>query len=294
MKKLLFIILYCILLFGIVGCGAHVDKKTSVSKTKLMTNTPTTTPTTKKITESDALGIFKDLIKKNVIKLSEPNCQVQNFGTNIKDGDNYYIIRIAYIDPNDNAYTSTVARYWVSESSEEVFQEDLFKGDLSKVEITDNINTATSKSQDNLVLTINDIESYFQKSKQDLIKHFGNEYSEGTETIDECHVPLNVIGYPDGLTFNNLSDNYSTPTRIECSDEVEIDGLKNGMNFNQIQKILGKKEIVKTWIANEENVAYKMTYTFGKVCLEVLSYSEDGSNSYLAFIENSNGELEAF
>ncbi len=258
---------------------------TTVSTPKL-----TIAPTSKKITENEALDIIKDIIDKKVITLSEPdsNCQVQNFGTSNKDGDNYHIIRIAYIDSNNNANTETLARYWVSESSEEVFQQDLFTGNLSKVESSGNVNTASSKSQDNLVFTMAEIESYFLQSKQDLIKHFGKDYSEGALTIDECHVPLNVVMYHNGLTFFNLSDNDSTPTRIECSDGVEIDGLKNGMSFNQIQKVFGKKEIAKTWIANEENVAYKMTYTFDKVSLEVLSYNTDGSNSYLAFIEDSN------
>lgn len=88
-----------------------------------------------KISESEAIKIINDLIKQNKITLTEPesNCQIQNFGTTNKDNMSYHIIRIAYIDPNNKENTETLARYWISDTTKEVFQEDLWTGELSKI-----------------------------------------------------------------------------------------------------------------------------------------------------------------
>lgn len=86
-----------------------------------------------KISEDEAITIINDLIRENKIILTQPNCEVQNFGTTTEDNMSYYIIRIAYIDPNNKEYTTTLARYWVSDTTGEVFQEDLWTGNISKV-----------------------------------------------------------------------------------------------------------------------------------------------------------------
>jgi hypothetical protein len=102
-----------------------------------------------KINENDARKIINSYIVRGIIRLTQPDshCQVQNFGTNNRDNVTYYVIRIAYIDPNNNANTETLERYWVSDTGEEVFREDLWTGNLSKV----SNNTLVSLSLDSWV-----------------------------------------------------------------------------------------------------------------------------------------------
>ena len=87
------------------------------------------------ISEEEAVKIINQLIEQKKIVLTEPNsnCKAQNFGRNIKDSITYYVIRVAYIDPNNKENTETLARYWVSITTRDVFQEDLWTGELSKV-----------------------------------------------------------------------------------------------------------------------------------------------------------------
>lgn len=148
---------------------------------------------------------------------------------------------------------------------------------------TSNISTQPTKTITPKSYTMKDIETYFAMNRQEIIKLLGINYSEGTLIIEKCHIPLNALMFQDGFAFFGLSKNDSFPTRIECSEDVEIDGLKNGMDFSQIEKILGKKNIQKTWIGNEEILAYEISYFIGNICLQAVSYDKDGSGSYLVF-----------
>lgn len=87
------------------------------------------------ILEVEALKIINRLIEQKKIVLTEPdsNCQVQNFGSNTKGNITYYVIRIAYIDPNNKQNTETLARYWVSVTTGDVYQEDLATGKLTTI-----------------------------------------------------------------------------------------------------------------------------------------------------------------
>lgn len=134
--------------------------------------------------------------------------------------------------------------------------------------------------------SVEDIEAFFNMKKTDIIKLLGNDYYEGTLAIDECSVPLNALMYQDSLTFYGLVDDSSMPTRIECADGIEIMGLKNGMTFNSIQKVLGKANVTKTWISNEDRVAFKLEYNLANIKLKILSYNEDGEASYLVVHNN--------
>ena len=87
------------------------------------------------ISEEEAINVINQLIEEKKIVLTEPNsnCEIQHFGSNIKDNVTYYVIRVAYIDPNNKENTETLARYWVSAKTKDVFQEDLWTGVLAKI-----------------------------------------------------------------------------------------------------------------------------------------------------------------
>ncbi len=52
--------------------------------------------------------------------------------------------------------------------------------------------------------SIKDIENLFHMTKREIMEQFGSDYSEGTLTIEECHIPLNVLMYHEGFTFFGL------------------------------------------------------------------------------------------
>jgi hypothetical protein len=131
--------------------------------------------------------------------------------------------------------------------------------------------------------SIEDISDFFSMKKADIIKMLGSNYEEGTLAIDECTVPINALMYHDKLTFFGLQEDDSEPTRIECADTVEIAGLRNGMTFDSIQKLLGNTTVIKTWISNQDNIAYRLDYDLGKVKVSILSNDEVGKSSYLVF-----------
>ncbi len=76
-----------------------------------------------------------------------------------------------------------------------------------------------------------------------------------------------------------LGDTYDYLDWIDCDDTVDINGARAGMNFNQIQKILGKRKISKTWVETPENVAYEIEYKFEKCIVFFRSYHNDGRDS---------------
>jgi hypothetical protein len=86
------------------------------------------------ITSEDALDVINKLIEEGRIKLRDPNCEVQYF---FKNDENFHVIRIAYIDPNNNEYTVTTARFRVSAETGEIYEEGRYTGDLSKIQKLD-------------------------------------------------------------------------------------------------------------------------------------------------------------
>lgn len=85
------------------------------------------------ISEEEALETVNRLIGQKKISLTLPqaDCRVENFGCNTRDDVNYYVIRVAYVDPDNKENTETLARYWVSRITGDVLQEDLWTGNLS-------------------------------------------------------------------------------------------------------------------------------------------------------------------
>jgi hypothetical protein len=86
------------------------------------------------VTSGEALNMINKLIKEGRIQLRDPSCEVQYF---FKNDENFHIIRVAYIDPSNNEYTVTTARFRVSAETGEIYEEGLYSGDLSKIQKLD-------------------------------------------------------------------------------------------------------------------------------------------------------------
>lgn len=66
---------------------------------------------------------------------------------------------------------------------------------------------------------------------------------------------------------------------IYCTDQIDIGGAKAGMNFAQIQALLGSSPVRQTWAETPENVLYEIGYSLGQVKLVFFSRQEDGGHS---------------
>jgi hypothetical protein len=120
LKVLFIVIIICGLL---VGCGINSPVSINTINTEI-----------EKVTSEEALNIINKFIEEGRIQLRDPNCEVQYF---FKNDKNYHIIRIAYIDPNNNEYTVTTARFWVSAETGDIYEEGLYTGDLNKIQKLD-------------------------------------------------------------------------------------------------------------------------------------------------------------
>jgi hypothetical protein len=116
-----------------------------------------------------------------------------------------------------------------------------------------------------------DIQKYIAMTKESIIKTLGTNYKLQGSTLT----------FSNGLSFLGLSGNQSKPSIIKCSNTVKIAGIKNGMTFAQVESILGKTNVITTYVGTKTNTAYKIQYTIGKSLLKAISSSKDGKNSYI-------------
>jgi hypothetical protein len=105
------------------GCGINLPDSINTSNSEK-----------EKVTSELALNMINKLIEEGRIHLRDPSCEVQYF---FKNDENFHIIRVAYIDPNNKEHTVTTARFWVSAETGEIYEEGLYTGDLSKIQKLD-------------------------------------------------------------------------------------------------------------------------------------------------------------
>ncbi len=134
---------------------------------------------------------------------------------------------------------------------------------------------------------LSDIERYLLMTKSQLIEELGDGYEEietGAEGL--------IIAYyykELGLTFSFSDDN--EVVNVDCDKTVNINGARARMNFSQIQAVLGKRKIerytVQTFESEEEEVYYEISYSIGNCLVYFRSFSEDGSDSEVFVVLNS-------
>lgn len=131
--------------------------------------------------------------------------------------------------------------------------------------------TSSKPSSASATISKNNVLSYMDMTKTNLIKTLG-KYT---------NVSSSSLAFSNGLTFNGLSTNQSKPNLIKCSNSVNVMGIKNGMSFSQVESVLGKTNVIDTYIGTKDNKAYKIQYTYGNDLVKVISSSKDGKNSYI-------------
>jgi hypothetical protein len=119
-----------------------------------------------------------------------------------------------------------------------------------------------------------DVQTYSSMKKTELIKTLGDDYKSVGSTFT----------FSNGLLIDGLHNNNSTPSSIKVANNVTVMGIKNGMTFEKVQSILGKTEVVQTYIGSKENIVYKVQYSYGQGVIKVISPNKDGQNSYIQIV----------
>lgn len=143
----------------------------------------------------------------------------------------------------------------------------------SAADLLKNAQTTQKISKTSTITNINkeDLLTYSYMTKDSLIKKFGNQFTSDGVTLT----------FPNGLIFYGLVHNESKPSIIKFADSFAIMGIKNGMTFSEVQEILGKTNVIETYINTKDNKAYKIQYTIDTDILKVISKNKDGTDSYI-------------
>jgi len=69
---------------------------------------------------------------------------------------------------------------------------------------------------------------------------------------------------------------------VYCSDKIDIKGARPGMDFSQIQKILGNAVIFQNWAENPVNSLYEIRYVLNGRKVVFFSRQEEGNDSIMS------------
>lgn len=159
----------------------------------------------------------------------------------------------------------------------------------AKTELEANL-TDTNHTNDSDALTQEVIKEYLGMKMSEILNEIGGTVSvdNGTLSIMKSHMFFpSTFSKELGISFifpNDFED--LTPIYLLVTEEsniknINVLGAKPGMDFNEIRGKLGDIEVTKTWIANEDNVAYELYYQSENVEYRFLSYDEQGTDSVL-------------
>lgn len=157
----------------------------------------------------------------------------------------------------------------------------------SKISIPNNTKTNTSS-----VLKVNDFKKYLNITRKEImamedIKDDGT-LDDGTVSLMESHMFFPCIySKKHGLSFIFPTEESSEkPTYLYMNQESNkannnIKDAKPGMKFEEIFSYMGKTSVKKTWLASEDNTAYKIDYQLDGLIYSFVSNEEDGNGSEL-------------
>jgi len=83
------------------------------------------------------------------------------------------------------------------------------------------------------------------------------------------------------LGFYLAFDEDDKVASVYCTDQIDINGAKAGMDFSQIQEILGITSLIQTWANTPTNTIYELQYAYKDATIVFFSYENDGIGSIL-------------
>jgi hypothetical protein len=167
----------------------------------------------------------------------------------------------------------------------------LLVGNVNISESSDATTHSNAQMQNLMEPTLNGtyFKALFNLSKEELISRFGENYIEGTTTVEKSHIILPCLYYKDlGLTFI-LGDGMVRYIRIysETNNKgINVNGAKPGMNFEEICNKLGEAEVNETWEATKTIKAYEIHYGIDGLVYKFLSRYQDGRASKLIITDD--------
>lgn len=124
---------------------------------------------------------------------------------------------------------------------------------------------------------VKDIFDSFGMTGEQVEQKFGSDYTK---------VSLNYGGYMEGFLYSGLGvtiafDSGGKVTCVYCTDKIEINGAKAGMDFSQIQEKLGETSFRQTWVETPIDTAYEIEYRFNGRTVIFFSRQNEGDNSIM-------------
>lgn len=148
---------------------------------------------------------------------------------------------------------------------------------------TSNSEVTISPKAEFKAISYSDIEKYLFMTKDKMLQELGKQYEiveTGAEGVNTGYF-YKMLGIT--ITFNDNEE----VAWIDCNDNVNIKGAKAGMNFNEIQEILGKTSIKESWVDTPENKSFEISYQINKGIVFFRSYYEDGREAEVFIIPQS-------
>jgi hypothetical protein len=138
------------------------------------------------------------------------------------------------------------------------------------------VESVEAEKEFTFVSNIENISDLMYLKKDEVLDKFGNDFvivPEGGEGTEEGYMYEQF-----GLTFVfEGADNHIA--WVSCSEKVDINGARTGMNFKQIQDKLGVAEINDTFIEIPEYRAFEINYRIGDCIVNFFSQDEEGKNA---------------
>jgi hypothetical protein len=99
-------------------------------------------------------------------------------------------------------------------------------------------------------------------------------------------ISVNYDGNMKGFLYSDKGftvafENNGTVKHVYCTDKIEINGAKSGMDFSQIQEILGEASVIQTWVETPINTAYKIEYSLNERTVVFFSRQKEGNDSIM-------------
>ncbi len=227
-------------------------------------------------TESKNANVTRDRAIQIVDEISNTaGVKIQSYPDKDKVADNvrYYFVQVVYAN-------RMTAAYFVDENEGNVYiamggELDLENPLQAEDSGEDSSEAAEITARETEV--IKDIFDAIGMTPEQIEQKFGQDYKKVSVNYD-----VYMEGYLySGLGFTVAFGSEGTAERVYCMEEIDIDGVRSGMDFSQIQEKFGETCFRQTWADIPTNTTYEIKYIFNDRIVVFFSHEKDGSNSIM-------------
>ncbi len=125
---------------------------------------------------------------------------------------------------------------------------------------------------------IKDIFDIIGKTSEQVEQKFGGSYKK---------VSMNYDGLMEGFFYSDLGltaafGSDGAVAFVYCTDKIDINGARSGMDFSQIQEKLGETVLNQKWADTPINAAFEIKYNFDGRTVVFFSQHKDGDNCIMS------------